>query len=47
MRRYAFAYPPLQLKCSDLLVLPGSPTVASTALPEAFTTGSVTKAMPI
>ena len=33
MRHYAFTHSPLKLKCSDLLVLLGSPSVASTVLP--------------
>ena len=32
MCRYAFAHSPLSLKRSDMLALPGSPSVASTVL---------------
>ena len=49
MCSYTFAHSPLSLKHSDVLALPGGPSVASTVvLPwQAFTTRSVTKATPI
>ena len=49
MCRYAFAHSPLSLKRSDVLALPGSPSVASTVLLlwQAFTMRTVTKATPI
>ena len=48
MSRYAFAHLPLSLKYSDVLALPGSPSVTSTVLFlwQTFTTRSVTKAVP-
>ena len=49
MCHYAFAHSPLSLKHSDVLELPGSPSVANTVLLiwQAFMTRSVTKATPI
>ena len=49
MCRYAFAHSPPSLKRSDMLALPGSPSVASTVLLlwQAFMTRSVTKASHI
>ena len=49
MCRYAFTHLPLSLKHSDVLALPGSPSVASTVLLlwQVFMMRSVTKATPI
>ena len=48
MHCYVFTHSPLSLKCSDMLALPGSPSVASTSLLwQALTMRSVTKATPV